>query len=91
MEADLRKKLLDPDSARLTWWAYPGKGFYCGLVNSKNGFGGYAGNALFYAAPDPPMSTIENDGSDGDATRRVAFEMCRSSGYGDELDRAGYF
>ncbi|MDQ2861593.1 MAG: hypothetical protein M3T55_12900 [Pseudomonadota bacterium] len=66
MEADIRSALTDPDSAQFLWagvtgttnfkpaglkTAIPGKvGLVCGMVNSHNRMGGYAGYAWFWVA-----------------------------------------
>lgn len=42
----LLASLKDPDSAKLSDMRRSGS-FVCGRVNSKNGFGGYAGNGTF--------------------------------------------
>lgn len=59
MESEIKSHLVDPDSAKFTWWDYPNKGFYCGLLNARNRMGGYTGNTLFYASPSPLMSGLE--------------------------------
>src|ERR1700748_1879112 len=59
MEAEIKSHLVDPESAKFTWWAYPNNGFYCGLLNARNRMGGYVGNTLFYASPLPPISGLE--------------------------------
>src|SRR5690349_5868495 len=46
----------DPESARFRWLPIPDcksysacyMGFYCGMVNAKNSFGGYVGHSPFY-------------------------------------------
>jgi hypothetical protein len=49
--------LRDPESARFTGTRVvrtpEGKDALCGMVNAKNGFGGYAGNDLFFAEMIP--------------------------------------
>ena len=49
----VQQKLKDPDSARLTFVPFietsEGSLDYCGYVNAKNSYGGYAGNQIFKA------------------------------------------
>ena len=47
LQETVRQRLLDADSAKFTLPPYKGGKVYCGLVNSKNTYGGYAGNAIF--------------------------------------------
>lgn len=49
LQIAVKDKLLDPDSARFKLPAYKGGDVYCGLVNSKNRIGGYAGDSIFQA------------------------------------------
>jgi hypothetical protein len=53
VENEVRENLRDPDSARFTHIrsAISARGMVavCGIVNSKNGFGGYGGNEFFIA------------------------------------------
>jgi hypothetical protein len=57
----VRAKLRDPGSAQFGY-IKPGKpGVMCGRVNSKNGFGGYAGSQQFVAVVDPTLSNIPID------------------------------
>ncbi len=49
VQAAVQGILRDPESARFQWLPYvdsPDK-IYCGLVNSKNGFGGYSGFTIY--------------------------------------------
>ncbi|QQG36807.1 MAG: hypothetical protein HYS17_03285 [Micavibrio aeruginosavorus] len=46
IEKAVKDSLKDADSAQFKWLDYIGEdigGIYCGMVNAKNGFGGYAG------------------------------------------------
>lgn len=44
----VKRNLLDPDSARFKWVPLQEEiRVYCGLVNSKNTFGGYTGDAPY--------------------------------------------
>ena len=49
IEKTVKAELSDPESARFKWVPVPALGVntYCGLVNSKNRFGGYAGDAPY--------------------------------------------
>jgi hypothetical protein len=45
---DVRKALNDPYSARFRGIKRTGPKSFCGWVNAKNAYGGYAGDQLFY-------------------------------------------
>ena len=49
IEKTVKGELSDPESARFKWVPLPAIGVtvYCGVVNSKNKFGGYAGDAPY--------------------------------------------
>lgn len=49
IEKTVKGELSDPESARFKWLPLPAIGVtaYCGVVNSKNRFGGYAGDAPY--------------------------------------------
>ncbi len=47
IEKEVKSKLRDPASARFEHLDFKGGDIYCGYVNSKNGFGGYAGRKMF--------------------------------------------
>jgi hypothetical protein len=73
----MEKALRDPDSAKYSsvqafdmQGSGPKEYIFCGEVNAKNGFGGYAGNARFVAGPG--LATMEPSESGDDAT---AFEL----------------
>ncbi len=64
-EADLRTRLIDPESARFSWlggyykggfkslmWGTAAGYFACGTVNARNRMGGYAGQVTFIVAVD---------------------------------------
>ncbi|MGN6057373.1 MAG: hypothetical protein ACTHOI_02165 [Sphingomicrobium sp.] len=46
--AAVKANLNDPDSAKFRDIKKTGPDSYCGWVNAKNGYGGYAGDQLFY-------------------------------------------
>jgi len=53
--AAVKAQLRDPDSARFDSVVAYGKAggyhYYCGIVNAKNGFGGYSGGQMFFVLP----------------------------------------
>lgn len=51
VEKAIKERLKDPDSAKFkhTYYVSNGNGAYCGFVNSKNSYGGYAGDTPFMA------------------------------------------
>jgi hypothetical protein len=62
--AAVRAVLRDPDSARfgaiIALNGSNGQRSICGVVNSRNGFGGYAGDTAFHWSPgSPPMLASE--------------------------------
>lgn len=77
MKGAILKRLRDPQSAIFTNTAtYRGSGspVVCGHVNSKNGFGGYAGTQRFVAAGD--LSYLESEMQPG-AMDSVWRQVCR--------------
>lgn len=85
IEAAVREQLKDPESARFkhSKFVSNGKGAYCGLVNSKNSYGGYAGNTPF-------MVMLINNGKPhagfigmgGDDTETIStLSVCKDNGY----------
>jgi len=98
----IRKELTDPDSAKFKWVPLVGKttnaggsasATYCGLVNSKNRMGGYAGDAPFIVflmwVNNKFLSAVVRVGSaNWESTESKSIvETCMSSGY-DRLDLA---
>lgn len=84
LKAAVKEELLDPDSARFTLPPYKGGNIYCGLVNSKNSFGGYAGNAIFQAfVVSPTYFMIMGVGTaDPESTSsQVYATACSNNGY----------
>jgi hypothetical protein len=81
-KALLQKKMIDPESARFSEMfkiqAAGGEGdIYCGLVNSKNRMGGYAGNAGFIYEKNLNRATIMATGdSDPDYSMQAAAAYC---------------
>ncbi|MDP9413249.1 MAG: hypothetical protein M3Q08_03975 [Pseudomonadota bacterium] len=69
IQKEIGQKLIDPQSAQFEMEPYRiGSNFYCGLWNSKNKMGGYAGAELFLiqigdadAAPrrDTPITAVK--------------------------------
>lgn len=80
VEQTVQANLRDPDSAKFSGlYVRQGSGTpraYCGYVNSKNGYGGYAGKTKFSISSHEPDKVWFADGSVGDIVVRT---MCRSS------------
>lgn len=64
----LKGRLKDPDSAKISNVKVSADGkTVCGLVNAKNGFGGYTGDSVFYVmsfireASDPVYAVVGVD------------------------------
>jgi hypothetical protein len=47
IRVEVRKQLKDPDSARFRWLPSKAGDDYCGFVNARNSYGGYAGHTPF--------------------------------------------
>lgn len=52
VDAAIASRLRDPDSRKIEITSLPEAGLVCGTYNAKNGYGGYAGSAPFYATFD---------------------------------------
>lgn len=86
----VKMNLLDPESARFKWLPVTkeGAGWYCGLVNSKNRLGGYAGDAPYMVQlvwVDGRIKgafplTVGSANPEATATI-VAVKMCTDKGY----------
>lgn len=81
IETAVRDKLKDPESARFKHFDYGSKGTYCGLVNSKNAFGGYVGDVPYWVMILPDDKVEVMGLGDGDLERQFVTSMCTSSGY----------
>lgn len=88
VETGVRKKLKDPESARFKWPpAVIGQETYCGFVNAKNSYGGYAGFVPFYIAifddrgkPYAALSMLATDDPE-DTNTAVVAQMCATAGF----------
>lgn len=82
----VKDQLKDPDSARFRWPAVQEWGLYCGWVNAKNSYGGYAGFEPFMviggvgSGPKADgsflVSAVEIGGGDG-----IVEKMCSEHGF----------
>ena len=88
VEKAIKGSLKDPDSAKFkhSYYVSNGEGAYCGLVNSKNSYGGYAGDTPFMAmimhdkkgnATGAGVIAVGGDQYEVQAT----IETCRDNGY----------
>ncbi|MEG1350647.1 MAG: hypothetical protein RSD49_21710 [Hafnia sp.] len=85
VETAVKDQLKDPESARFkhSKFVSNGKGAYCGLVNSKNSYGGYAGNTPFMVMlinNGKPHAGFIGMGGD-DAETLSTLSVCKDSGY----------
>ncbi|ELP5232515.1 hypothetical protein R1Z32_001391 [Citrobacter freundii] len=85
VETAVKGHLKDPESARFkhSKFVSNGKGAYCGLVNSKNSYGGYAGNTPFMVMlinNGKPHAGFIGMGGD-DAETLSTLSVCKDSGY----------
>lgn len=83
--ADAFERVLkDPDSARFpviyARKAQSGLIYYCGLVNSRNSFGGFVGNQPFFAMGDQRFVSVQKIGST-EIEQAVVLEVCRQKGF----------
>ncbi|HAS1479150.1 Uncharacterised protein [Enterobacter hormaechei] len=85
VEAAVKDQLKDPESARFkhSKFVSNGKGAYCGLVNSKNSYGGYAGNTPFMVMlinnGKPHAGFIGMGGDDAETLSTIS--VCKDNGY----------
>lgn len=80
--ATIEPKMLDARSARFIWPKQRDARLYCGFINAKNSYGGYAGYKPFAAI----MSGKEThfvllDGSASRTITELFSEDCRKAGY----------
>lgn len=85
IEEAVKDQLKDPESARFKHSMYVanGKGEYCGLVNSKNSYGGYVGDTPFMVMlinNGRPKAGFIGIGGD-DAVTQATIRLCHESGY----------
>lgn len=85
--AAVKERLKDPDSAQFKWMPMrdePNAEMYCGLVNSKNSYGGYTGFSPYQAmivGENRTAAILISIGSGRDAA--VTAKVCADSGYPD--------
>ncbi len=89
----IKRDLKDPDSAQFKWMPYRedhGTG-YCGMINSKNSYGGYTGfqpyNAVLILKDGVAVSAVIITVGGSDTETKVAYWGCGQDGYPD-LDSA---
>lgn len=84
----VRKKLNDPDSAMFRWNPDVLHGAtYCGFVNSRNKFGGYAGFVPFQALFGKDRSVFSVEIADDDRPMSIVTRtMCHDNGYSIRSD-----
>lgn len=84
---EVGKRLKDPESARFKWPQVVGDGLtYCGFVNAKNSYGGYAGAVPFMAVigtPKKPFAAVTDlgDGDPESFETRFITKECAKAGY----------
>lgn len=84
VQSAIRARLRDPESAKFSRMragtdAKDGATVVCGMVNSKNGFGGYAGPAPFQVRAKGGSYQIDAIDTAGSGPG-LAFFMCRNNG-----------
>ena len=87
----VKRELKDPESARFQWVKLADKinpkhfvATYCGLVNAKNGYGGYIGYEPFQvqiARQSNGFEVISVTLSNAELSSHAVFEMCVDDGY----------
>jgi hypothetical protein len=91
-EAYVRDRLVDPDSAKFRWDprtftlvkpVYAGMSFVCGMVNSRNRFGGYDGYKWFFIAEKNGAVAMFDIDSDSDPPPGTTSDAtaCRNWGF----------
>lgn len=83
---EVKNELRDPESARFSWLPMQSTEAYCGYVNARNGFGGYAGKALFMVllfdgrdGPVPSPAFLADPNPESSRHRALA-EQCLKAG-----------
>ena len=86
--AAVKAKLKDPEAARFVWPQLANDSIYCGIVNGKNSYGGYVGDAPFIVGlglgPKGRLRPVSLDiGTPRDETRTTAeiLSACEEAGY----------
>lgn len=78
-EIEVRDKLKDPDSAKFGFsWSNKvvgGEEYVCGSVNSKNGFGGYAGERKYIYSSSQKSAFFEESGAE---FKKIWMKLCSS-------------
>lgn len=84
IETAARQQLKDPDSAKFYWQDYKGGEIYCGHVNAKNSYGGYAGKALLMVGVKTnskgEVMSAETSIKSGEMEKLMA-PICTEAGY----------
>ena len=86
----VKGQLRDPESARFSSVRVvetSNTKVVCGLVNAKNGFGGYGGDLRFYYVPQPGTGAIQGDPDAGFTDKFLSYcyptGPAQSRGLGD--------
>lgn len=87
IQSAIRSRLKDPESARFGSMSAVVDGskkvHVCGYVNSKNSFGGYVGDELFYGVFNGSRFDMEMKAQAGnDLTSRIVVRTCSEHGIG---------
>lgn len=82
----VKENLIDPESANFKFvHSSPNeKNVYCGLVNSKNRFGGYTGFTVYQVmilSPDSAYMLTIGTGSSDSVDTQVAVQSCAENGF----------
>lgn len=86
IESSIRDRLKDPESARFkhSLFISNGNGEYCGLVNSKNSYGGYVGDSpylvMLVGKGSSVNSAVISFGSE-DREQVATIQICKEIGY----------
>lgn len=92
IEKAVKRELLDPESARFKWLNLPpgtstksSAVTYCGLVNSKNSYGGYVGDSPFqviimWSEKGKLLDEVDVFIRDN---KNVTYKICADAGYVD--------
>ncbi|WP_049273158.1 hypothetical protein [Pseudomonas putida] len=84
IEAAVKERLVDADSAKFKFPKYSGGSVYCGQVNAKNRMGGYAGFAVFQTmilSSSSIMLLGVGSSDPNDSSTSALLTTCREAGY----------
>ncbi len=83
----VRASMKDPESSRFKWGPVASENVYCGLVNSKNSYGGYTGDKMYNVIygnskhDGRPHAFFVRFTEDETIYEKTTLETCAENGY----------